>query len=385
MTPISRRDFVQTSSLALAAAPLLGAAQEPARAASKSYRACVIGHTGRGDYGHLGEAFSMFPNITVVAVADPDEEGRRRWAQKLKASASYADYRVMLQKEKPDLVAICPNGYGDQRLEMIRATVEVGAHMLVEKPHARSLEEADEAIALVEKHKLKSVVYMPRPTSPGVVHLKKLVDEGLIGDLVEIQVRGIENLLHMGWHSLSLMRYFAGEPLWCSARVMQGNREITLADAHKDPHGLAAGDSIHASYAFPGKVQGLFVWQVHGNDDQVTLYGSKGVAHFFAHSESPQVYHYPSPEWTPGETKPGVTWQPLTPPKNVEAGFQANVKRQVEELLWAIEMGGQARTSLYEARGILEMLLACYASQLAGSRVSFPLKQREHPLGSLAR
>jgi predicted dehydrogenase len=378
----TRREFVTTCLLGAAGLPLF--AQEPLPKSSRKYRAGVIGHTGRGDYGHLGEGFSMFPNITVVAVADPDEKGRLRWAQRLKAPQPYADYREMLRKEKPDLVAICPNGYGDQRLEMIAAAAEVGAHLLVEKPHARSLEEADEAIALVEKHKLKSVVYVPRPASPAVVHLKKLVDEGLIGDLVEVQVRGIENLLHMGWHSISLMRYFTGEPLWCSARVTQGDREITLKDARKDPHGLAAGDSIHASYAFPGKVQGHFAWQPRGSD-LVTLHGSKGVAHFMAHTENPEVYHFADPEWTPGKTKAGVTWRPLAPPKNVESGFRANVKRLVEELLRAIETDSQARASLYEARGILEMLLACYASQLQGGRVSFPLKDRKHPLGTLKR
>ena len=31
-------------------------------------------------------------------------------------------------------MAICPNGYADQRLEMIRAAAEVGAHLAVEKP-----------------------------------------------------------------------------------------------------------------------------------------------------------------------------------------------------------------------------------------------------------
>jgi predicted dehydrogenase len=212
------------------------------------------------------------------------------------------------------------------------------------------------------------------------------VDEGLIGDLVEVQVRGIENLLHMGWHSISLLRYFAGEPLWCSARVTQGNREITVKDGRSEPLGLAAGDSIHASYAFAGRLQGNFAWQA-GGSDLVTLHGTKGVAHFMAHTENPEVFHFAHPEWTPGKMKSGVTWQwqPLTPPKEVEAGFAANVKRLIADLLEAIEQDGQARASLYEARGILEMLLACYTSQLVGGRVSFPLKERTHPLGALTR
>jgi predicted dehydrogenase len=169
--------------------------------------------------------------------------------------------------------------------------------------------------------------------------------------------------------------------------VTQGNREITVKDGRLEPLGLAAGDSIQASYAFPGKLQGNFAWQAGGSGDLVTLHGSKGVAHFMAHTENPEVFHFAHPEWTPGKMKSGVTlsWQPLTPPKEVEAGFAANVKRLIADLLQAIEQGGQARASLYEARGILEMLLACYASQLAGGRVSFPLKEREHPLGALTR
>src|SRR5262245_60742161 len=96
----TRREFMKASSLGAAGLSLL-AAQGPSQTSSRKYRACVIGHTGRGDYGHLGDAFTMFPNITVVAVADADEKGRLRWAQKLKVPESYADYRQMLQKEKP--------------------------------------------------------------------------------------------------------------------------------------------------------------------------------------------------------------------------------------------------------------------------------------------
>ena len=41
------------------------------------------------------------------------------------------------------------------------------------------------------------------------------------------------------------------------------------------------------------------------------------------------------------------------------------------------------RLSIYEARAALEMIMAVYAAHLSGGRVSFPLKERRHPLGSL--
>ena len=376
----TRRKFMKTASLGAAGLPLL-AAQGPSQTSSRKYRVCEIGHDG--DYGHMAGAFAEFPNVTMVAVADPDEKARLQHAQRVKAPRTYADFREMLQKEKPDIVGIGPNRktYSAQRLEMIQAAAELGAHVLVDKPHARSLEEADQIIALAEKHKIKSVVYHPVRVAPAVVRLKKLVDEGLIGDLVEVQVWGVEHLLHMGWHCIYLLRYFAGEPLWCSARVTQGGREITLEDGREDPMGRSAGDTVHASYAFAGRVQGHFVWQNQG-PYQMTLYGSKGVVHFLI-TDDPKIYHFPDPEWTPG--KPGVDWQLVAAPKDVKTGAEANVKLLIADLFRAIETDTQSVASFYEARGVLEMLLAVYASQLQGGRVSFPLKEREHPLGALTR
>src|SRR5687767_10319776 len=291
----SRREFMTTASLGAAVLPHL-AVHGLSQTSSRKYRACEIGHAG--DYGHMGGAIAEFPNVTVVAVADPDEKARLQHARRVRASRTYADFREMLQKEKPDLVGIGPNRktYSAQRLEMVQAAAEVGAHLLVEKPQARSPEEADQMIALVEKHKIKSVVYNPVQVAPAVVRLKKLVDEGLIGDLVEVQVWGVEHLLHMGWHSIYLLRYFAGEPLWCSARVTQGTREITFDDGREDQMGRSAGDTVHASYAFAGRVQGHFVWQNQG-PYQMTMYGSKGVVHLLI-TDDPKIYHFPDPEWT---------------------------------------------------------------------------------------
>src|SRR5262249_40879067 len=58
---ITRRDFMITGGAALAAI----ATQDP----KKTYRACVIGDTKRGGYGHgLDTCFQKIPNVTVLAV-----------------------------------------------------------------------------------------------------------------------------------------------------------------------------------------------------------------------------------------------------------------------------------------------------------------------------
>ena len=50
--------------------------------------------------------------------------------------------------------------------------------------------------------------------------------------------------------------------------------------------------------------------------------------------------------------------------------------RLVEDLIRAAETGGQSVASIYEGRAVLEMVMAVYASHLAGTRAVLPLKER---------
>ena len=359
------------------------------------YRACVIGHTGRGGYGHgLDLAFQKIPGVQVVAVADPDAMGRQEAARRAGASRSYEDYREMLSKERPDLVAIGPR-WVENRLEMVTAAAEVGAHVYMEKPMAASPAEADAIIERAEKRGIKIAIAHQVRVAPAILHLKRLLDEDLIGDLLVMDARGKEDhraggedLMVLGTHCLYLMRLFAGEASWCSARVTQDGREVTAADrrAATEPLGPVAGDSIHASYAFPGGVEGRFASQKVGpglgGRFHISLHGSKGVV--LVHiDQDPQIYLLLDKLWSPGKT--GSRWQPLPgAPSNADPsglqGAEAANRRIVLDLIRAIETGGESLVSGYEGRKALEMIFAVYASHLAGARAALPLKDRRHPL-----
>ena len=107
------------------------------------YRAAVIGHTGRGNFGHgIITAFVGIPNVEMVAVSDPDPAGRAEAAAQSGAPRAYADPYEMLEKERPNLVAIATR-QPDQHHDLFLAAAEVGAHIFSEKPLARTLDEAD--------------------------------------------------------------------------------------------------------------------------------------------------------------------------------------------------------------------------------------------------
>lgn len=375
-----RRDFLGL----LAASPF--GVQERRR------RACVYGHTGRGGYGHgLDTCFHQVPGVDVVAVADPDPKGREAALKRLGLERGYASLEEMLDREKPDLVSIGPR-WVERRLETLRLCAERKVHAYMEKPVAASLAEADAIAALPG---IRIVVAHQMRLCPPILELKKRIDAGLIGKLLEIRTRGKEDhrsggedLAVLGTHCLYLMRFFAGEPRWCTARVTQDGREVTREDrrAATEPLGPVAGDTIHATYAFDGGVQGHFASQKvargEGGRFQMMLFGSRGAVGLSI-DQDPKIVHLAEPRWF----RDAAAWSALTDlPSNDVAGLKGQAAcnhRIVSELIRLIDEGGRSPVDFLEARATLEMIHAVYAAHLSGARAAFPLASREHPLGTL--
>lgn len=366
----------------------LAATQAPA---AHKYRAAVIGHTGRGNFGHgWDSAFTGFPQIEVVAAADPVESGRFKAQKASGAARAYADYREMLRREKPDLVAICPRTL-DQRLEMFTAVAETGAHILMEKPFSRDLVEADQMVALAERKKVKvQVGHTARPT-PVTRRAAEMARNGTIGRLLEMRARGKEDqraggedMMVLGSHLFDMMRMVAGDPRWVFAHVTQDGREVDRSQAHEatEPLGPIAGDEVASVFWFESGVHGYFSSRPSdvrsGERFGLALYCSKGVIFV----PTTQVPGAPpdillSNSWTTG------TWRKIDhdPDERRSERGGANAM-MVRDLLEAIEKDREPVCSARDARWTIEMVMGVYQSQRTGRRVEFPLKDRRHPLAS---
>src|SRR5687768_5611524 len=153
---MSRRTFLQA-----AAVGVLGAASfQPRLIAGEAppLRAVIIGHTGRGNYGHdLDLVFTGRRGIQIAAIADPDESGRAAALRRTGAARGYADYRAMLEQERPQLVCVAPR-WTEQHHAMVSAALRVGAHVYCEKPFTQTLAEADDLLAQAPAANLKIAV-----------------------------------------------------------------------------------------------------------------------------------------------------------------------------------------------------------------------------------
>jgi predicted dehydrogenase len=353
-----------------------------------AYRVAVIGRTGRGNYGHgIDVVWKLFPNTTVVAVADDDPQGLEAAAARLGVRAKYSDYRRMLREERPDVVAIGPR-WVDCHHDMVLAAAEAKAHVYMEKPMARTLAEADRMVNACEQAGVKFAVAHQMRVSPILELARRRLREGMIGQLQEMRGRGKEDrraggedLMVLGTHVMDLMRQFAGNPLWAFGRVTTGGRDVTRTDAREGPEGLGliAGDEIAGMFAFASGVTGYFgsrrSQEVSGVRYGLQLYGTNGVMTIQAGME-PLVHVMSGTKWT------DAPWQRLTlpgdpPPRDTDGANRA----VVADLLEAIERNRPPVASGHEARWTLEMVMGIYESHRVGGRVPLPLKRREHPLG----
>ena len=211
---MKRRKFI-AAGFAFGAAGSLRAVED---AGKKKLRVAVIGHTERGDYGHeLDTMWLSVPGVEVVAVADPVAGGLEKARARLGRVQGYGDYREMLGKVKPDIVAVAPR-WVDRHAEMVIAATEAGARgIYLEKPFSRTLAEADAMIAACGKAGTKLAVAHRMRTHPVLLVVKKLISEGLIGDVLEMRGRGKEDhrggaldLWVLGSHVFNLMNFSQG-------------------------------------------------------------------------------------------------------------------------------------------------------------------------------
>ena len=369
----------------------------------RNFTLAVIGHTGRGDYGHgLDVVWRAFDNVQIVAVADPDERGRAAAQERLRATRGYADYHQMLQKERPHIVSVATR-HLDQHRDMVVACAEAGASVFLEKPMARTLAEADEMVTACERHHVKLAIAHQTRYSPRLKRVRELIAAGLIGDLLEMRGRGKEDsraggqdLMVLGTHIFDLMRLVAGEARWCMAKVSMAGKDrtrpITKADIRPGGEGMGpvAGDHIVAMYGFDRGVVGHFASQRctrgKGEPDRfgLTILGTRGVIQLTTGSLPPVVY-LNDPSWFPGRGK--SAWQTITsaglgrPEPTKDGGLGQGNVWIARDLMQAIEADRQPRGSMYDGRAALEMILAVYESQRLGTAVELPLKNRRHPLG----
>lgn len=141
------------------------------------------------DHMHMGDLLRLVqahPRAEIVGIADENPARMRGAIENFQIPRKqvYTDFRKCLEETQPDLVILCPSTV--RHAEYVEAVAPYGVHVLVEKPFAASLEDADRMIRAMEQSGRRMVINWPLTWYASHRTAKRLVDEGLIGEVLEV-------------------------------------------------------------------------------------------------------------------------------------------------------------------------------------------------------
>lgn len=372
---------------------------------AKKWKIGVVYDTSRKSKGHHGThfAFTGLPGMQQVLV-DSNTDDLDLRIKVMGASEHYTDFRVMIEKEKPDIVSVCSR-LAEDHFEVIEAAAKAGCHILCEKPMSASLQEAKTVVELACKYGVKIAVAHLARHALMFRTARQMIQAGEIGRPLTFYGRGKEDergggedMMVLGTHILDLAVYFFGAPEYVFADVRQAGQPITpqsRIDA-TEPVGLCAGDNIWASFRLPGEVNGVFESRKGLCRDQVrmgiTVVGTEGTISVRYDNERKLRI---SKSQMPPEDEAHYKVVPLNEDREIPessteldlscygspAWYFANANRFAAlDLIDAIENDREPACTAKDAVISLEMIYAIYRSSLEHRAIELPLTDLSHPL-----
>lgn len=141
------------------------------------------------DHFHMGDLLRMahqHPGAEIVGLCDETPSRVTEAARNfdIPITRLYTDFTRCLEETRPDLVILCPATA--KHGEWTAKIAPFNVHILMEKPFAATLAEADAMIAAMKPTGKQLAINWPLAWVPSHRTTKRLVDEGHIGEVIEV-------------------------------------------------------------------------------------------------------------------------------------------------------------------------------------------------------
>lgn len=121
--------------------------------------------------------------VDQLHIAETNPDRLAEVAAETRAATASADYQEMLANPDVDAVMISATPE-TTHYPMTKAALEAGKHVLLEKPLALTLSEADELVALAQGRGLKFTIGYSQRFNPKQALVKRSIEDGTLGTLV---------------------------------------------------------------------------------------------------------------------------------------------------------------------------------------------------------
>lgn len=321
------------------------------------------------------------PSVKVVGVSDVNDAVGRARAEEL-ACPYYADHCALLAETQPEVtVVLTPHPF---HASIAVDALNAGSHVLVEKPMAVEVAEADAMVEAADRNGRLLAVNFQQRFRPEIETARELIRSGTMGELVRVELvepwmrpaayyrsagwrgtwrgEGGGVLLNQAPHGLDLACHLAGLP----RRVMAWTKTLR--------HAIETEDTVLAMVEYEGGAVGTIYFstaeagprrmEIVGTGGRIQI-EEKGALHF-DRFETDLVEHI--------ATHPGMYASPALEPVEVRipegVADHAAVYRDLHEAIWT---GKMPRADGREGRLSLELANAMILSGHSGRPVDLPL------------
>lgn len=339
---------------------------------------------GRISTNHIKAAVNN--QLEIVAVCDvlPEKMEELLGKHGLEKDSSihrYADYKEMLEKEKPELVSIATES--GIHAEIALHCIEKGVHVIIEKPMAMSMDDANLIIQRSEEKNVKVSACHQNRFNVAVQELRKAVEAGRFGKLSHgsIHVRWNRNkgyyeqapwrgtwaqdggaLMNQCIHGIDLLRWMMGNEV----------DEVYGATRQQFHNYLEAEDIGMAVVKFKngaiGTIEGTTNVYPQNLEETLFLFGESGTAKIGGTSTNNiDVWNFADETAEDAKNK-GL--EEAT--SNVYGNGHTSL---FADMMDAIANDRKPYVDAVAGRNALEMILAIYKSQKTGQPVKLPLSE----------
>ncbi len=328
---------------------------------------------------HMESYHRFVPEADVVAVYARNIEKAKAFAEKHQIPKWYDDIDDIIKNSGCEVVDIClPNFL---HAEAVLKAAAAGKHIIIEKPLAVTIEQADEMIAACKKANVKLMYAEELCFAPKYERVRQLVNEGAIGDVYmlkqaekhsgphsdwfyDVNLAGGGVLMDMGCHAIAWFRWMLNN---AKAKSVYATMSTVL---HKGR--TKAEDNSVVIIEFENGVTAVAEnsWAKHGGmDDKSEVYGTGGVvyADLFmgnaAISYSKNGYGYAMEK---ADTTVGWSFTVF------EEAFNQGYPHELKHFIECVQQNTTPVVTGEDGRAVLEIIYAAYASAAEGKKIMLP-------------
>ncbi|EEG73551.1 oxidoreductase, NAD-binding domain protein [[Clostridium] hylemonae DSM 15053] len=344
---------------------------------------CALIGCGRISTNHVKAIINN--NLELIAVCDivPEHMEKVLKEHSLQDNQNirrYTDYKKLLKENQLDLVGIATES--GLHAEIAISCIEHGTHVIIEKPMAMSIEDANRIIKISEARHIKVSACHQNRFNIAVQEMRKAVESGRFGKLSHGSVhvrwnRGVDYYRQAPWrgtwaqdggalmnqciHGIDLLRWMLGDDI----------EEVYGVTRQQFHHYLEAEDIGMAVVKFKNgavaTIEGTTNVYPHNLEETLYLFGENGTVKLGGKSTNNiDVWDFADESDLDDKNK-GLKEETSNVYGNGHTSLYA-------DMIEAIENDRKPYVDAYAGKNALELVLAIYRSQKEGKPVKFPLK-----------